>query len=203
MTRPYHPGDLRAALLAAALDAIGVSGPAGWSLRDLARRAGVSHAAPAHHFGTKAGLLTALATDGYRMLADELEQTWQATASFLEVGVAYVSFAVRHRAYFEVMYRPELFDRTDPAMHAARDASGRRLFGPMADVARTDPEFDPLAAAAAAWALVHGLAALWLGGNLPPALGDDPEAIARTVAAYLFHPLPGGVAALTPPSAPR
>ena len=54
-TRPYHHGDLRRAVLAAAVEAITESGPAGLSLRDLARRAGVSHAAPAHHFGDKAG----------------------------------------------------------------------------------------------------------------------------------------------------
>src|SRR5213080_824442 len=70
--RPYHHGDLRRALMRAALDAIVEGGPANLSLRDLARRAGVSHAAPAHHFGDKAGLLTSIAAEGYRRLAGSL-----------------------------------------------------------------------------------------------------------------------------------
>ncbi len=73
-TRAYHHGDLRRALLAAALEAIEESGPAALSLRDLARRAGVSHAAPAHHFGDKAGLLTALAAEGFDLLADSADR---------------------------------------------------------------------------------------------------------------------------------
>ncbi len=70
--RPYHHGDLRQAVLDAAVAAITEAGPAAVSLRELARRAGVSHAAPAHHFGDKAGLLTALAAEGYDLLADAL-----------------------------------------------------------------------------------------------------------------------------------
>src|SRR5438034_4736660 len=111
--RPYHHGDLRRTLVDEALTAIGRDGPAGLSLRDLARRTGVSHAAPAHHFGDKAGLLTAVAADGFRRLAATLRETYEATESFLEVGVAYVRFAVTHRAHFEVMFRPELYHPDD------------------------------------------------------------------------------------------
>src|SRR5215213_2255929 len=107
--RPYHHGDLPRALLEAAVEAIAEVGPAAVSLRDLARRTGVSHAAPAHHFGDKAGLLTAVATDGFERLAATLGQAYQATGSFLEVGVAYVRFAISHQAQFEVMFRPELY----------------------------------------------------------------------------------------------
>ena len=71
---PYHHGNLRRALLDAALESIAAAGPAALSLRELARRVGVSHAAPAHHFGDKAGLLTALATEGYRVPAGEVYQ---------------------------------------------------------------------------------------------------------------------------------
>src|SRR5215210_1552970 len=97
--RPYHHGDLRRALLDAAVEAIAADGPAAVSLRDLARRAGVSHAAPAHHFGDKAGLLTAVAAQGYQLLADTLTAARQRSGDFLEVGVAYVRFAVDHRAH--------------------------------------------------------------------------------------------------------
>ncbi len=106
----YHHGDLRRVLLSTAAEAIAESGPAALSLRELARRAGVSHAAPAHHFGDKAGLLTALATQGFDLLADALRQ---AGDDLLDTGVAYVGFAVRHRAHFDVMFRPELYRADD------------------------------------------------------------------------------------------
>ena len=97
--RPYHHGQLRQAILAAAVDALAESGPARLSLRELARRAGVSHAAPAHHFGDKAGLLTAVAVQGYELLGDALGGA-AATGDFAEVGVAYVLFAASHPGHF-------------------------------------------------------------------------------------------------------
>ncbi|HEX9341998.1 MAG TPA: TetR/AcrR family transcriptional regulator [Actinomycetota bacterium] len=166
----------------AALDAIVEGGPANLSLRDLARRAGVSHAAPAHHFGDKAGLLSAIAAEGFERLAVTLDQAWRQTGSFLEVGVAYVRFAASHRAHFEVMFRPELYRPDDPAVARARAAARSLLYGPLADSSGADPR-----AAVAAWSLVHGLATLWLNRNLPPQLGDDPEQLAREVAGYLFR----------------
>lgn len=191
MTRqPYHHGRLRETLIEAAIEAIREFGPTGWSLRDLARRAAVSHAAPAYHFGDKSGLLTALAVVGYRRLADDLDAVWRETNSFLEVGVGYVRFAIDNRPLFEVMFRPELLRRDDPELWAARAASSSRLHGPLATVAAADPEFDDRIAAIAAWSLVHGLATLALNGNLPEALSRDPESAARVVAGYLFRSVP-------------
>jgi len=180
--RPYHHGDLRPALLRAAVEAIGQAGPAAMSLRDVARRAGVSHAAAAYHFGDKAGLLTAVAAQGYRMLTQELRNARDARGGFLEVGVAYVRFAVSHRAHFEVMYRPELYRPDDAEVRQARAGAAVFLYG------TTSPDVGQLAAGAAAWSLVHGLATLWLNGNLPPQLGTDPEEITRLVARYLTIP---------------
>jgi AcrR family transcriptional regulator len=177
--RPYHHGDLRPALLRAAVEAIGQTGPAAMSLREVARRAGVSHSAAAYHFGDKAGLLTAIAAQGYRMLTEELRSARVAGRSFLEVGVAYVRFAVSHRAHFEVMYRPELYRPDDPEVRQARAAAAVLLYG------TASPDAGQLAAGAAAWSLVHGLATLWLNGNLPPQLGTDPEEITRLIAPYL------------------
>jgi AcrR family transcriptional regulator len=184
--RPYHHGDLPRVLLEAAVEAIAEVGPGAVSLRELARRAGVSHAAPAHHFGDKAGLLTAVAADGFRRLAATLRETYEASGSFLEVGVAYVGFAVTHRAHFEVMFRPELYRTDDPELVRARDAARALLYPPAADANNSPDDGGDMRAGVAAWSLVHGLATLWLNQNLPPELGDDPKQIAREVAHYLF-----------------
>jgi AcrR family transcriptional regulator len=179
--KPYHHGDLRRVLLETAVASLRESGPAALSLREVARRAGVSHAAPAHHFGDKRGLLTAVAAEGFRRLAATLGATYQATGDVAEVGVAYVRFAVEQRPYFDVMFRPELYDPADPELDAARTASGAALSGPAATVSDR-----PLQAGIATWSLVHGLATLGVTGNLPPALGRDLEGTARQVTGYLF-----------------
>ena len=180
--RPYHHGNLRPTLLRAAVEVIGQAGPAAMSLREVARRAGVTHAAAAYHFGDKAGLLTAVAAQGYRILAEELRSARDARLGFLEMGVAYVRFAVSHRAHFEVMYQPELYHRDDDEVREARAGTAALLYG------SASPDTGQLAAGAAAWSLVHGLATLWLNGNLPPQLGDDPEEITRVIARYLNRP---------------
>lgn len=186
--RPYHHGDLRRALLTAAAEAIEESGPTALSLRDLARRAGVSHAAPAHHFGDKAGLLTAFATEGFGMLADSLNRVRADVDNLLEIGVAYVKFAVEHRAHFEVMFRPELFDREDPALAAAQRRASDALRAGVAALPDTAAGPEAANAQLAAWSIVHGFATLWLGGALPPEVGSDPEAASRAVIRLLFSP---------------
>jgi hypothetical protein len=98
--------------------------------------------------------------------------------------VAYVRFAVTHRAHFEVMYRPELYHRDDAQLGRARAAAAALLYG----TGNIDRE--RMAYGVAAWSIVHGLATLWLNGNLPPQLGNDPEAITRAVAAHLTPPPP-------------
>lgn len=185
--RPYHHGDLRRALIDEALRAIAAEGPSALSLRELARRLGVSHAAPAHHFTDKAGLLTAVAAEGFGLLAAELGETYERTGSFLEVGVAYVRFATRHRPHFEVMFRPDLYRRNDPELVEANARARAMLYGPVGELTGEQDPDEVLGAGVAAWALVHGLATLHLNGNLPERLGDDPEAIARAVASQLFR----------------
>src|SRR5215207_9968113 len=165
-------------------------GLAALSLRDLARQVGVSHAAPVHHFGDKAGLLTAIATEGFLILANELRRTYARTGSFLEVGVAYVRFSKRHRAHFDVMYRPELYRADDPDLEAARREARAVLYGPLADRDDMTPA-DTRHEGLAAWSLVHGLATLLLTGNLPPDVSGDPEALTRSGAGYLFQPRGG------------
>ncbi|MEV4223768.1 TetR/AcrR family transcriptional regulator [Nonomuraea sp. NPDC049725] len=180
----YHHGNLRRVIIDAALQAIGESGPAGWSLRELARRAGVSHAAPAHHFGDKQGLLTAVAVEGFTLFSDALEE---AAADVWEVGVAYVRFAIDHRPYFEVMFRPELYRADDPDVRSAQE----RAAGVLVDSARTlspGAEHDRMTTIAA-WSLAHGFASLWLSGALPESSGGDPEALARSMIRLVFGAL--------------
>lgn len=179
---PYHHGDLRRAILDAAIESISANGSAALSLRELSRRAGVSHAAPIHHFGDKAGVLTALAAEGFELLADALAA---AGDEFVEVGVAYVRFAVTHKAHFEVMFRPDTYHRDDPEVLAARERANRALAsGVHTRTAHTGRE--GRMTGIAAWSLVHGFATLWLTGALPADLGDDLNVVARDVAARLF-----------------
>jgi AcrR family transcriptional regulator len=177
--RPYHHGDLRPALLAAAVGTIEDTGAAAMSLREVARRAGVTHTAATYHFGDKGGLLAAVAAEGYHMLADALLAAREQKQSFLEMGVAYVHFALTHPAHFEVMYHPALYAHDDPDVQEAKRNTAALLYG------SRDATAEQIAAGVAAWSIVHGFVTLWINGNLPPQLGDDPEAVARIVASHL------------------
>lgn len=181
--RQYHHGDLRRALLDAAVTAIAERGPAAVSLRELARVAGVSHAAPVHHFGDNAGLLTAVAAEGFQLLGDDLAAVRARGGDIVEMGVAYVQFAVGHRAHFEVMFRPDLHRADDPIL----DQAGDRAFAQLTEgVAGDHPASPPdNSAVVAAWSLVHGFATLWNTGALPSELTHDPEAMTRSIAQRL------------------
>jgi AcrR family transcriptional regulator len=181
--RQYHHGDLRRALLDAAVTAIDERGPGAVSLRELARAVGVSHAAPVHHFGDKAGLLTAVAAEGFQLLGDALAEVRARGGDIVEMGVAYVQFAIGHRAHFEVMFRPDLHRTDDPIL----DRAGERAFAQLTEgVAGGDPASTPdNSAVVAAWSLVHGFATLWNTGALPSELAHDPEAMTRSIAQRL------------------
>jgi AcrR family transcriptional regulator len=176
---PYHHGDLRATLLAAAVDELAAVGPAAMSMRAVARRAGVSHAAATYHFGDRCGLLTAVAAEGYSLLGDAMQQARASGGTFLDVGLAYVRFAITHRAHFDVMYRPELYNADDEELRAARTVTARLLYGD------DHVDADRTTEGVAVWSIVHGFASLWVNGNVPHKLGDDPDAVARDVLAHL------------------
>jgi AcrR family transcriptional regulator len=207
----YHHGDLRRALIQAAVTTVATSGPAAVSLRGLAAQAGVSHAAPVHHFGDKAGLFTAVAIEGFDELADELGAVWDETADFLEVGVRYVHFALSRPGHFAVMFRADLLNAGDPELARAKERAFSMLHDPLVALASTgqpgrksgsasgraqgagawgDQERQRHhAASLASWSIVHGLATLVLSGNLPEVDRSDPDALARRVIAHCRPPI--------------
>lgn len=189
----YYDGNLRRDLIDTGLELIAREGPSAVSLRSLARRLGVSHAAPANHFPDKATLFTAIAVEGFQLLAAAIEDAVRqlgpdATASqrMGAAGRAYTSFAVNHRAHFEVMWQRDLLHQDDPELAAAGDATFALLLGGVHDAQAEGwaTGTDPHTVAYLAWSVVHGLAALWLGGSLQRAQRPFDE-IAGEVGALL------------------
>lgn len=199
---PYHHGDLPAALLAAVESAVAEYGVSGVSLRDVARRAGVSHSAPAHHFGSKAGLLTAFATAGYELLAEAVIKEVAASgaadgpAELAAIGRGYVRFAVGHPAHFEVMFRLDALNPGDAEFTAASEAAYKLLTATI-ERCRAAGRLhgrSPEVVAVSAWSLVHGLSALWISGRLSERIVEqDPLRMAAAVS-ELF------VSAVLPPA---
>ncbi|GLY26833.1 TetR/AcrR family transcriptional regulator [Kineosporia sp. NBRC 101731] len=177
-TRPYHHGDLRRTLIEAAADVIAESGTDALSLRELARRAGVSHAAPGHHFGDRTGLLTAVAAQGFELLADSLEQA----DDFSGMGLRYVRFALAHPGHFAVMFRTDTVNAEDEAF---QEASGRAYDVLRGGAAEALSPADDRVPALAAWSLVHGLATLLLSGVMSLDPGQSEDDLARLVTQWL------------------
>jgi AcrR family transcriptional regulator len=182
--RPYHHGDLRSALLAAAESVIGERGVDGFSLRETARRAGVSPAAPAHHFGDARGLLTALAAEAFRKFGDSLEAADRVGSRIERLraqGLAYVRFALDERAKFDLMWRYHLLDRDDPEYRAASSGAYTILDRAARGRPAKPGEQAEIPAAIAAWSMVHGFARLVLDG----AFGDEDGAGERAAQTLL------------------
>jgi AcrR family transcriptional regulator len=179
--RRYHHGNLRAALLAAADSLLRERGVEGFTLRECARRAGVSHAAPAHHFGDVAGLFTAYVTESFRALAAQMERYEvaagaDAVARLEANGLAYVDFAVAHRARFELMFRGDCLDRSDATLREAGAVSFGRLREALIAARRgrslpVDAALEPKLILA--WSVVHGLATRYLDGRLEHWRGES------------------------------
>jgi len=168
----YHHGNLRDAILAAAASAIARDGIGGLSLRAIATDLGVSHTAFRRHFGSREGVLNALAVQGNRWLADELRAAGK--GSFGDVGVAYVRFALTRPGHFTVMFRPDLLDNDDPELAAARADA----LAPLRAGVQALGTSDPTAAQVAGWGMVHGIAMLASTGSLANALAGPLGAAA-------------------------
>lgn len=187
--RTYHHGDLRAALLAQVGGLVREEGVAEVSLREVARRARVSHGAPAHHFKNKAGLLTAFAAEGYDRLADLIEQalTWSKAVTPPDrvelMGRAYIRFAVDNPEHFIVMYPGEGLNRADPEYIRASDRVFTALIEAIGEGARQGYlTANAGVAAAGAWSIAHGFSSLWLSRRLQERTGvSDIEPMASLV----------------------
>jgi AcrR family transcriptional regulator len=177
----YHHGDLRAALVGAAMDLLEEGGEAELSLRGVARRAGVSAAAPYRHYDDREALVSAVAAVGYRELAERLAAAHPSPSTpdeLASVAVAYVQFALERPALFRIMFGQPC-DRDSDERVAATAAVSLYVRG---IVERTFPQADSEALATAVWALVHGLAFLHLDGKLDAAA---PSAVADRVTAAI------------------
>lgn len=178
--RPYHHGDLRAALINAALSLIDEHGVKGLALSDAAHLAGVSVAAPYRHFKDKEALLAEIAVEGFTIFRDALARAAHShpddqVKRLVEMGVAYVDFALHHRAHFKVMWEggitkancPQIGETAYQAYLLLENAA--RDLHPRAHASRQQ------ALVRAAWSLVHGYAMLTLEGELEVAGADRTD----------------------------
>ncbi|MBV8886008.1 MAG: TetR/AcrR family transcriptional regulator [Chroococcidiopsidaceae cyanobacterium CP_BM_RX_35] len=178
----YHHGNLRQSLIEAALELVSEKDVESLSLREVARRVGVSHAAPYRHFADKEALLVAVAEEGFQMLRCQLETAvYQAPPAPLKqlqaIGMAYVQFALDHAAHYRVMFGA--YGATSTQQHPVlAEAATQALMvlinsiiaGQQVGAIR---EKDPQQIAWAAWALVHGLAMLLMDNQI--AMTDPQE----------------------------
>jgi AcrR family transcriptional regulator len=203
----YHHGDLRQQLILAAEEILKERGVQGFTLREAARRAGVSPAAPAHHFKDARGLLTEVALLGFREFAQDLAAADRAggtdAAQRLKLqGRAYVSFALKHPARFQLMFLHDKHDMNNAEFAVVSKHAFEILQGAIHAATRT-PADSPLSAQSygfllATWSIVHGFSHLALGGELRGADGaaaDSREVLENLLPLMLEHlpqPVPKG-----------
>jgi AcrR family transcriptional regulator len=191
--RAYHHGNLRAELVRAAIALLEREGVTGIRLREVARRAGVSHAAPYNHFADREALLAAAATEGFARLdaalAAAARRAGDPRARLRALARAYLDFALGNPALYRLMLGSEIRDRdAHPELLAADAAVAQRArdltAACLALSARRPIENET--ASVAAWALVHGLADLLIDGRVRLPSGRAPDAAFRDEVAALF-----------------
>lgn len=190
--RAYHHGALRQALIEAAEQVIAERGVDGFSLRETARRAGVSPAAPGHHFKDARGLLTAVAAQAFREFGDALEEANRAPDRQSRIraqGLAYVRFALANRAKFDLLWRKALIDDSDPDYSAAGGRALQILDRVVRgeDAPNVQPNDPALAPSIAAWSIVHGFARLAMDGVFGTDSGAAERAVDELLPSVLDH----------------
>ena len=181
---PIKAEPLRRAVLDAALAISAETGPDAISLREVAREAGVSHQAPYHHFGDRAGIFAAISEEGFSILTKELTHSRTQGASLM--CEAYVHFALQHKGHFRVMFRSDLcnIENYPEALVQADLAFGVLLDEVNALLGDDASETSARAQATYMWSVAHGLATLLLDGPLDKKLGGiaDVNALVTQVA---------------------
>jgi AcrR family transcriptional regulator len=181
---PYHHGALRDALLEAAERVLERDGVAGLTLRAVAREAGVSHAAPTHHFGDLTGLVSELAAIGFRQFNQAVVAASAAADSLIDKGLArakaYLAYARGHPGMYGLMFRTERLDMSRPSLHEAANVSFAELTDAIGAsrherISEQALSLDQGAAIARAWSLMHGFTTLLLDDRLSRILRRLPE----------------------------
>lgn len=198
----YHHGDLRHALIEAAVRLVAEKGVRGLTLRETARRVGVSRAAPYRHFDDKRSLLLAVAEEGFRaMHARILKELARASAEpaprLSAIGVAYVGFAAARPEHFRIMFGQELArSEASPSAEQTALAVFQTLVAEIMQGQRAGAfrGGDPLGLAIASWSIAHGLAVIFVEGllerrQLAPAMSRAPKALTRLVTQLLIDGL--------------
>lgn len=174
---PYHHGDLRRALLEEASVVLEEAGPDAISMRELARRLSVSHAAPGHHFAGRADLLQELAAEGYRQLADALEgaMTGERESWLRETGRAYVRFALANPQRYRLMFTTGITRGCGEGLSFESSRAYIALLTSVyGDLSHLDPDDYQLGAGELrSWSLVHGAVMLWIDGQLQQSTTED------------------------------
>ena len=198
--KSYHHGNLRESLLTAAEATLAERGVHGTTLRDVAKAAGVSHAAPYHHFGSLNDLLAAVAERGFIALGDAMQEacsTPDTHERLLQIGQAYVRCARAQPARFRLMFAPQLAGlASSPALKAASD----RAFGLLMTAACAHDSVHGPELALTGWSLSHGLSNLLIDGaldHLPGAL-EDPDALVRQLTLRALGPMASSRSAKKP-----
>lgn len=197
--RAYHHGDLRNALIAAGRELLAEEGLAGLDLRKVARRAGVSHAAPYRHFADKQALLAAIAEDGFHQLATHVaaalaDAPEDIQLQLIALGWAYVEFALDHPAHTRAMFSGLTAEQGPyPTLYAASKVAFNYTVqtiyrGQAQGVVKPG---DPIELTLVTWSQIHGLAMLLLEDQIPEARGN--RAVARQIVELCIQTLYGGL----------
>lgn len=188
----YHHGDLRATLLRAALQLLDEQGPDGVLIREVARRAGVSHAAPANHFPDRRSLLTALATEQFDVLEKQVETVLQASEKKVADRIrrfadGVMDFGLTWPNRYRLLWRRDLLDLDDLKLNAVMDRIYNHLITELSRAENADSH-DPHTAAIALWSLVHGYLSMRLDGMFEPRKDAvSGEARDRAIVSLLIH----------------
>ncbi len=188
--RPYHHGDLKTAMIEAALQLVRAKGPRGFTLNEASRTAGVSVSAPYNHFKDKDALLIEIVLLGNRTLEAELQAAADSVESprekLLAVYLAYVSFAEHHPDLFAVMFQSGIDKTSYPEVHASSAKAFQVAAKLTARIETSQEAADQLALAL--WSMAHGFATLRLEGALANAGISETRNSATALAHMLFHP---------------